>query len=69
MLEEALHREGLKSLIIIVLALLHSAKSAATKKYRSSYPQGAILVPCKGRIQIGQVPIHISLRNVFRGHL
>eukprot|EP00804_Cyclotella_cryptica_P018574 CCRYP_011388-RB/>CCRYP_011388-RB protein AED:0.32 eAED:0.32 QI:0/-1/0/1/-1/0/1/0/50 len=24
------------------------AKSAATKKHRSSYPQGAIPAPCKG---------------------
>eukprot|EP00804_Cyclotella_cryptica_P006931 CCRYP_007092-RB/>CCRYP_007092-RB protein AED:0.31 eAED:1.00 QI:0/-1/0/1/-1/0/1/0/50 len=26
------HQEGLKSLIVIVLALMHSAKSTATKK-------------------------------------
>eukprot|EP00804_Cyclotella_cryptica_P027038 CCRYP_013677-RB/>CCRYP_013677-RB protein AED:0.20 eAED:0.20 QI:0/-1/0/1/-1/0/1/0/83 len=39
---------GLKSLIVIALALLHFAKSAATKKHRSSYPQGAIPAPCKG---------------------
>eukprot|EP00804_Cyclotella_cryptica_P015470 CCRYP_003528-RA/>CCRYP_003528-RA protein AED:0.30 eAED:1.00 QI:0/-1/0/1/-1/0/1/0/48 len=38
---------ALKSLIVIVLALLHFAKSAATKKDRSSYPQGAIPAPCK----------------------
>eukprot|EP00804_Cyclotella_cryptica_P003895 CCRYP_015752-RA/>CCRYP_015752-RA protein AED:0.32 eAED:1.00 QI:0/-1/0/1/-1/0/1/0/49 len=25
-----------------------TAKSAATKKHRSSYPQGAIPAPCKG---------------------
>eukprot|EP00804_Cyclotella_cryptica_P001350 CCRYP_014119-RA/>CCRYP_014119-RA protein AED:0.22 eAED:0.22 QI:0/-1/0/1/-1/0/1/0/79 len=49
LLEEwPLHRGGLKSLIVIVLALLHFAKSAATKKHRSSYPQGAIPAPCKG---------------------
>ena len=33
LLEEGpLHQEGLKSLIVIALALLHSAKFAATKK-------------------------------------
>eukprot|EP00804_Cyclotella_cryptica_P028605 CCRYP_020779-RA/>CCRYP_020779-RA protein AED:0.27 eAED:1.00 QI:0/-1/0/1/-1/0/1/0/89 len=50
LLEEApLQQESLKSFIVIVLALLHSVKSAPTqKKHRSSYPQGAIPAPCKG---------------------
>jgi hypothetical protein len=40
--------ERSRGLTDIALALLRSAKSAATKKHRTSYPQDAIPTSCKG---------------------
>ena len=64
-------QEVSRSLIAIVLALLHSAKPSLPKKYRSSYPQVAIpalsegtYTGCQGRLAVSIYSFVSSTRGL-----